>query len=701
MQNKKLFLAAAAACLTSGLATAQDECASAAAVGVGVTAFDTTTGTPSAEPWTCAGATHTGGDLWYTYTAVGSTSITFSLCGSGYDTALTIYDGTCGALNELQCNDDSCGLQSEVTVVPVAGTDYIIRVGGFSGGEGAGVLSVDEDGVAFNDDCNGAIPVATGVTMFDTTGAAAGAASPCVFGDQNDLWYSYTAAGAGGLTISLCGSGYDTALEVFTGDCGSLTSVACNDDTCGLQSEVAFTQIPGTEYLIKIGGFNGATGAGMMTVTDVTGVLNDECTGAMPLGEGLSGPFDTTMASNSSAWPCAGTSGPDIWFTYTPQTDGDFTISTCAAGTDYDTAIELFSGDCGSLTSLECNDDTTGCTASTQLVSAITYCGAAGTTYTFRLGGFSTNTGMAEIEITGAPEPTNCATTIFASNNSGSVGGAVFFDATFAQDVVITRLATNTSGAVGTAINADVYTTPGTSVGAEQDISLWTLVGSVGGSSAGFNNPSWMSGAPITIGAGTVGMAIIAVDYGHQYTNGNGTNQSAASADGVITLSLGQGQNVPFSSGVFSPRVWNGSLCHDVNIGTDYCAGTNNSTGAPGVLIASGSDCVSIDSLTLIGTNLPANAFGFFLTSQTQDMVAAGQGFICLGSPIGRGVGGAILNSGAGGVMAVTTNLMLPQPSGAVQVMAGETWNFQLWTRDSVGGMATSNTTNATAVTFR
>ena len=38
------------------------------------------------------------------------------------------------------------------------------------------------------------------------------------------------------LTIDTFGSDYDTVLAVWTGSRGSLTNVACNDDSSGLQS---------------------------------------------------------------------------------------------------------------------------------------------------------------------------------------------------------------------------------------------------------------------------------------------------------------------------------------------------------------------------------------------------------------------------------------------------------------------------------
>jgi hypothetical protein len=41
-----------------------------------------------------------------------------------------------------------------------------------------------------------------------------------------------------------------------------------------------------------------------------------------------------------------------------------------------------------------------------------------------------------------------------------------------------------------------------------------------------------------------------------------------------------------------------------------------------------------------------------------------------------------------------------PSPTGFVAIAPGETWHFQTWHRDSVGGLPASNFTNALTVSF-
>jgi hypothetical protein len=142
-------------------------------------------------------------------------------------------------------------------------------------------------------------------------------------------------------------------------------------------------------------------------------------------------------------------------------------------------------------------------------------------------------------------------------------------------------------------------------------------------------------------------------------------------------------------------------------VGTPYCTqGVANSTGVQGQLLAVGSDVRAQNDLTLTASQLPTNAFGYFLTSRNQGMISqpgGSQGVLCLGGNIGRYVGpGQIKNSGATGSFALVLDLnTMPSPQGAVSAAVGETWNFQAWHRDAIGGVPTSNFTTAVTVTFQ
>ncbi len=144
-----------------------------------------------------------------------------------------------------------------------------------------------------------------------------------------------------------------------------------------------------------------------------------------------------------------------------------------------------------------------------------------------------------------------------------------------------------------------------------------------------------------------------------------------------------------------------------VNVGTTYCSpAVANSTGQPATLRGTGSDVVASNSLGLSVQQLPLNAWGYFLASQTQGTVnqpGGSQGVLCLSGSVGRFVGpGQIKNSGTAGAFALgVDNTVLPTPVGPVAASVGQTWNFQAWYRDAVGGVTTSNFTDGLSVTWR
>lgn len=78
-------------------------------------------------------------DVVYSYTPAYDLVLAISLCGSSYDTGLYVYDSS---LNEIACNDDFCGLQSEIDGVAMsAGNTYYIVIDGYGASSGEYVLS--------------------------------------------------------------------------------------------------------------------------------------------------------------------------------------------------------------------------------------------------------------------------------------------------------------------------------------------------------------------------------------------------------------------------------------------------------------------------------------------------------------------------------------------------------------------------------
>lgn len=134
-------------------------------------------------------------------------------------------------------------------------------------------------------------------------------------------------------------------------------------------------------------------------------------------------------------------------------------------------------------------------------------------------------------------------------------------------------------------------------------------------------------------------------------------------------------------------------------LGAVYCTNVPNSTGAIGRIIATGSPLVTVNDVRVTAYSLPPGAYGFLLASRTQGSTMGTPGpLLCLAGQIGRFVG----QIGTGPVITVQVDLtQVPQPTGTVAVLPGETWSYQLWHRDALAGAPTSAMTDALAVTFQ
>lgn len=89
----------------------------------------------------------------------------------------------------------------------------------------------------------------------------------CASGQRHQsVWYQYTPSLNGRLSISTVGSDYDTVLAIWTGARGSLTSIWCNDDGAGLQSQLEDSVTAGTPYFIEVASFDGLGGSLTLTM---------------------------------------------------------------------------------------------------------------------------------------------------------------------------------------------------------------------------------------------------------------------------------------------------------------------------------------------------------------------------------------------------------------------------------------------------
>lgn len=124
-----------------------------------------------------------------------------------------------------------------------------------------------------NDECMDARPLDDRVpTAFSNRGATSdGYVEPfeCDTGDFDaDVWFTFTPALSGPVSVSTCGSQFDTKVAVYVGcPTGDAQAIRCDDNTCGLQSLLEFAGTAGTTYWIRVAGAGGQLGDGTITAS--------------------------------------------------------------------------------------------------------------------------------------------------------------------------------------------------------------------------------------------------------------------------------------------------------------------------------------------------------------------------------------------------------------------------------------------------
>ena len=189
----------------------------------------------------------------------------------------------------------------------------------------------------------------------------------CGVGGGPDIWYSYTTTGDDIVTVSTCGTAaYDTAIEIFSGDCA-------NPQPAGVQRRRA--RLPGLHEhggctcrshrhrslhphrrMERLGGHGygrAHRGPGAPSVD------NDDCGTAIALGLGETA-FTSVGATDSGVDLSCVFNGElgDVWYSYTAI--GDCPVTVDLTGSAYDTGLAVYSGDCAALTEVGCNDDFSG-----------------------------------------------------------------------------------------------------------------------------------------------------------------------------------------------------------------------------------------------------------------------------------------------------------------------------------------------------
>jgi hypothetical protein len=230
---------------------------------------------------TC-GSSSTSRDVWFRYRPQTSGVVVFDTCGSLFNTVLSVRSGSCTG-SQITCNDNSsvCGAgstNSRLQITAQAGNLYYVRLAGFNNAAGEYTFRVVGGGGLVppsNDTCATRVNAVLGANNFSTVDATTDGPThaSCSFSGNNqitnDIWYSFTAATSGTMTVATCGASFDSKLAVYSGTgCSNFESrlVACNDSGCADDASVSIPVTAGQSFTFRVGGFNGAWGTGVLNV---------------------------------------------------------------------------------------------------------------------------------------------------------------------------------------------------------------------------------------------------------------------------------------------------------------------------------------------------------------------------------------------------------------------------------------------------
>ncbi|PKR80880.1 hypothetical protein CW751_06840 [Brumimicrobium salinarum] len=327
-------------------------------------------------------------DVWYEFVATSTSHRIEVGASSGYDPVLQVFKNSCSSLNNLGCIDDYGTGSDEVFNYTnyIVGQTYKIRIYHYGVGSGTGDFSIcltNPLNAPSNDDCINATPLSVNSSCvyqsFDNIGATASIPG-CAGNADEDVWFSFVATNSVQEISVNPSSTMDAVVQLFTGTCGSLTSLYCEDLSFsgGIETVNAIGLIPGQVYYFRVYDYyTGRTGTFDVCVkgAPTPAPINDEPCSAIKIptvtSECTYSTF-TNVGATASPHPrptdCDGngTSGgysinsKDVWFEITVPPSGQLSITSqpnMGAGSISDGVMALYGGTCSNLAGIYCSDD--------------------------------------------------------------------------------------------------------------------------------------------------------------------------------------------------------------------------------------------------------------------------------------------------------------------------------------------------------
>lgn len=321
---------------------------------------------------------YSGGDVWFTTVVPASgTIIVDTNTGVITDSGMAIYSvtGTCPTptLTLIECDDDDSanGAMSAITRTGLTpGETIYIRVWEY-GNNNNGTFDIcvsEPPGPPVNDqpctatNLNISTPCSFSTYTNESATPSFGVPGPgCGNYNGGDVWFTITVPAGGGIIIDTdTGVMTDSGMAIYSGTCGSLTLIECDDDDSdnGAMSSITRTGLtPGDTIYIRVWEYaNNNNGTFDICVTEPPPPpTNTDCTTATDMNCGQS-IFSTTTGTTGSLANNTGCTMSDygVWFHFVGT--GDIATIDVTPNGSYDTEIAVMQGNCGSLTNISCQD---------------------------------------------------------------------------------------------------------------------------------------------------------------------------------------------------------------------------------------------------------------------------------------------------------------------------------------------------------
>ncbi len=262
--------------------------------------------------------------------------------------------------------------------------------------------------------------VTNGTTVGATyaNNAANGNTPSCAAPGAPDVWYSFVAPPGGAVNISAtAGTITDGGMAVYSGACGSLAQVACDDDSGpGAMPALSSTGlVPGNTYYLRFWRFSSGTGTFSLCLT-VPGT-NTTCTIQQPICSGSpisftsnSGGAAASVVNPGNNYNCLSTSPNPSWYYLEIATGGNLVVDI-TAGQDIDFAIwGPFANVAAGTAACNTYGMPSDCSYSTSATEQVNVAGVvAGQVYVLLVTNFANVVQTINVTNGGGTATTNCA----------------------------------------------------------------------------------------------------------------------------------------------------------------------------------------------------------------------------------------------------------------------------------------------------